>query len=761
MSIENLILKLLSGTHYTPLQKEEIQKKLKLKGSSKSSFEKTFKGLEKTGQIVRLKKDRFCFPKDADLVTGIINFRSNGSAYLKTGNNPNITFPLHIEPNDTNVAFHGDRVVARLINNPRPKFRRGGRRPRKSDDDKQYGRVIRILERSRATITGTLLKSGNFYFVVPDHPKIPRDILVPHPRESNLTEKPKINDKVVIRLEEWTDPYLNPQGEIIKILGVSHTPHAEFDSILHNYNLSPDFPDAVEREVSAIPSSVQPAERQNRLDLRNVFTLTIDPDDAKDFDDALSLEVLPNGNTRIGVHIADVSAYVKPNTNLDREAQKRGNSTYLVGQVIPMLPHKLSNGICSLKEAEDRLVKTTFLTFDKNHKLVDTQFANAIIYSRKRLTYHQAFAFLKEDNLDKIRELPLPPAHQTGSTGRPLVDLTKKELQEIQSTVRKLWEIAALLRSKRMQKGSLDLDMPEVKIFVDPKGYAERIERIEYDESHQLIEEFMLAANEAVAKRLTTDRFPSLYRVHENPEADKLDELRSFADAFGIKVGDLSQRKEMVRLIAKAKDHDQGYQIRIQVLRSLKQAHYAAEPIGHYGLHKKHYTHFTSPIRRYSDLIVHRVFDHYLTKHGNETAPKELSIKYSQGKLDGLGQHLSITEQNSTQAERESVKIKLLEFFERELQNPQATLFDAVITDVKNHGLFVELTESLAFGFIHISSLRDDLYELGSDGRSLIGRKRRRRYTLGQIIQVTVERVDRYKRQIDFKIHVPKKQPRK
>ncbi|OYV48398.1 MAG: 3'-5' exonuclease, partial [Verrucomicrobia bacterium 21-51-4] len=321
------------------------------------------------------------------------------------------------------------------------------------------------------------------------------------------------------------------------------------------------------------------------------------------------------------MHIADVNAYVKQGTALDKEAQARGNSTYLVGTVIPMLPHVLSNGLCSLVEAQDRLTKTVFLTFDAQLKLVNTEFANSVICSRKRLSYPQAFAFLKEDNLKTLRTLPSPPAHQTGATGRPLSELNDPELLEIQKTLRLFWRIAHKLRSERMEAGSLDLDMPEVKIYVDKDGYADRIERVANDISHQLIEEFMLAANEAIAKALYTAQMPLISRVHDKPDDNRLNEYRDYLSTFRIHTGDLTVRKSVVKLLEQLKTHPQAHHLRIEFLKSLKQACYRARADGHYGLHKAHYTHFTSPIRRYSDLVVHRLFDSLLIKQGLDTAP--------------------------------------------------------------------------------------------------------------------------------------------
>ncbi|MGA2052274.1 MAG: RNB domain-containing ribonuclease [Opitutales bacterium] len=442
---------------------------------------------------------------------------------------------------------------------------------------------------------------------------------------------------------------------------------------------------------------------------------------------------------------------MKPGTMLDREARGRGNSTYLVGCVIPMLPHALSNGLCSLVEARDRLTKSVFFTFSAAGKLVATRFANTFIRSRKRLTYRQAYALLKEDDLNILRALPLPAAHATGATGRALAELTDGELIELREATRGFWAIASRLRHARMEKGSLDLDFPEAKIFVDADGYADRLEVIQNDESHQLIEEFMLLANEAVARALHEAGLPFLSRVHDQPDPEKLSELRDHLATFGVAAGDLNNRDEVTRLLAKIKQHPQGHALKTQFLRSLKQACYRASVDGHYGLFKKFYTHFTSPIRRYSDLVVHRIFDHYLERRGLAPAGTT-AVRYSQAELDDLGRHLSETERNSTDAERESVKIKLLEFFEREVKREPKTRFAALVTDVRNHGFFVELRESLAYGFVPLSSLEDDLYFLSNDGLELTGRRTKRRIMLGGEIFVEVFRVDRFKRQIDFRM---------
>jgi ribonuclease R len=679
-----------------------------------------------------------------DALRGRIQFRSGGSAFFlpETQRAGERVDAIQIAPDNTGVALHGDRVEVQV----HPGFQR--RRDGKGSE--QTGRVLRVIDRARDTVVGHLKKIRTTFYVTPDDPRLFHDLYVADPTTSGLKPVPVPGDKVVVRLGEWTQRNQKLEGVIVERLGKTFEPRAELLGVFRKFNLATEFPAEVEREVAAIPGEVQPRELAGRLDYRDTPVFTIDPDDAKDFDDALSYEKLGDGAVRVGIHIADVSAYVKPGAALDREAQRRGNSTYLVGTVIPMLPEKLSNGLCSLVEAQDRLCKAVFLTFDAKHRLTETTFANTVIRSRKRLTYKQAYAFLFTHDLGKIRALPLPPKHQTGSTGRALNELTDRELGDLQHWIRELWTIASRLRRARMAAGSLDLDMPETKVFVDAEGYADRLEKIEHDESHQLIEEFMLAANEAVARLTRIQKLPSLYRVHDEPDADRLDELRQLLGTFDIRTGDLSRREEIVALLKTLSTHPQGYTLRTQLLRSLKKAAYRASPDGHFGLAKKDYTHFTSPIRRYSDLVVHRVFDTHLAKQASGGKPVRGALTL--GQMESIGEHLSLTEINSAEAERESVKIKLLEFFERELHKPAKTRFNAVITDVRGNGVFIELTESMAFGFIPVHALSDDHYTLTNDETALVGRRHKRRLALNAHLDVVVDKVDRFKRLIDFRL---------
>ncbi|MDX2187931.1 MAG: RNB domain-containing ribonuclease [Opitutaceae bacterium] len=738
MKLRERLLSLLDSPDYTPTDMAGLARELGLQKREKKSLAHEIRLLLGEGQAVYVKGDRLARRGEEDSLRGRILFRAGGSAFFLPEDRPELS--VFIPSDDTDTALHGDRVVVRLHSH-----NRAGRRP---GSNEATGHVTRIIERARTTLVGHLQKVRDRHYVTPDDPRFVHDILVTLPSSTPEGPFAVTGDKVVVELAPWTHRSKPLEGRVTERLGRTFEPSAELKGVYRKFNLDTHFPAAVEQEANDLPDEVRKADLKGRHDYRDVPTLTIDPDDAKDFDDALSLEFLEGGSTRVGVHIADVSTYVVPGTALDREAQRRGNSTYLVGTVVPMLPEKLSNGLCSLVEAKDRLCIASLLTFDRKGRLQETEFARTVIRSRKRLTYKQAYALMFEHDLAKIRALPLPAKHQTGSTGRALNSLSDLELVDLQSWVKRLWGIASQLRSARMANGSLDLDMPEVKIFVDEEGYADRLEKVEHDESHQLIEEFMLAANEAVARLTRKERLPSLYRVHDEPDEERLSEYRDVLSTFDVHVGDLSERSEILKLLDILARHPQGYNLRSQLLRSLRKAAYRASPDGHYGLAKEDYTHFTSPIRRYADLVVHRVLGGHLGRRDGQATG---GSPYGQGQLDGIGEHLTMTEVNSAEAERESVKIKLLEFFERELKKPKKTLFPAIVTEVRNHGLFIELTDSMTFGFLAAENIEGERFALNSSGTAFIGRESKLSYGVGSRLEVVVERVDRFKRMIDFR----------
>jgi ribonuclease R len=708
-TVRQKIMALLQAADYQPLDHNEIARELRASGRDRVALRKTLRELEHAGEIVRIRKNRYVLPSEADLVTGKLSMHQAGYAFLvpeKPGE-----ADIFIAAENTATAMNGDRVVARISRDI--PARRAKARAGRTDGHRTEGRVIRVLERARDSIVGTLQHSRNFFYVVPDDPRIIHNVYVQVPPSAKLPKTPARGDKVVVRLEVWESRHVNPEGEIVEVLGPANAPGIDMLSIIRKYDLPTDFPRNVTDEANRIPQSVEERMLNGREDLRNKFIVTVDPDDARDFDDAINVEKIDNG-WQLGVHIADVSAYVTPNSALDREARRRGNSVYLPDRVIPMLPERLSNGVCSLNSGVDRLTHSVFIEFDKAGRATNARFVRSVIRSARRLTYKEAFSILQS-----------------------------KPSDELSQRLHVAWELASLLRRKRFEHGSLDLDFPEVKVYVDKNGAPVRLERVENDESHQLIEEFMLAANEAVARELRHRSLPTIYRVHEDPDPEKLAEYREFILSFNYKVGDLSHRKEVQRFLASIRGKPEEQALKIGLLKSLKRARYAAQPLGHYGLAKANYLHFTSPIRRYADLVVHR------TLAERDSARQS---KIDIGQVGSLADHISETERNAAEAEIESTRLKKLQFFQHQLDQRNPQVFRAAIMDVRNYGLVVELPDALVTGVVHVSTLNDDFYVFDAMQRRLVGRRTRRRFAIGGEVAVMVSRVDTFKRQIDFAI---------
>jgi ribonuclease R len=723
-NIREQILGLLARKDYRPLNKIDIARKLGLTGAGQVALRKSLHELERAGEIARIRKNRYVLPAEADLVTGKLSIHQAGYGFLAL--EPPGGTDVFIAAENIGTAMHGDRVVAR-ISRDEPYRRIKGRRE---------GRVIRILERAHDTIVGTLQRSRNFYYVVPDDPRIVHDVYVGQVSNSPQDERavaglplatskvaPQIGDKVVVRLEAWESRHVNPEGEIIEVLGPASAPGIDMLSIIRKYHLPTEFPMDVLDQAKGIPETVDARQFEGREDLRGEFIVTIDPDDARDFDDAIQVEKIGSG-WRLGVHIADVAAYVEPGSPLDREARRRGNSVYLPDRVIPMLPERLSNGVCSLKPGVDRLTHSVFIQFDKRGSAKSAQFTRSVIRSAHRLTYKQAYTILTA-----------PPADQLGER------------------LHLAWELAAVLRKKRFEHGALDLDFPEVKVWVDKDGRPVKLERVENDESHQLIEEFMLVANEAVARELKKRAIPTVYRIHENPDPEKLAEYREFVLGFDYRVGDLTHRAELQRLVASFRGKPEEQALKVALLKSLKRARYSPQPLGHYGLAKANYLHFTSPIRRYADLVVHRALARDSAGAGGRPA-RSASALYQpdMAEIASIAEHVSTTERTAADAEGDAIQMKKLEFFQRQLDERKPQIFRASIVDVRNYGLMVELPDALVTGLVHVSSLMDDFYVFEPARRQLIGRRSRKRFSVGDELSVFVVRVDAFKRQVDFAI---------
>ena len=702
-TMKDQIIRLLEEKNYVPLSAENLSRHLRVTPEHEPEFQRTLRKLERDGEIVQIKGARYALASDADLIPGRIRMNRAGKGFLAPDDAS--LKEIAIAESATGTALHEDRVLVR----------RDVRRKNFRDGDTETGTVVRILERRRTQIVGTLQQSKSFLYVVPDDPRIPHDVYVTPPRD--VGRPARVGDKVVVELREWEERNANPEGEIVEVLGAPDEEGVDMLSVLRQYNLPLHLPKNVLAEAHAVGSTVHEKDLADRLDCRAHNVITIDPDDAKDFDDAICLEKISPEQWRLWVHIADVSHYVKPGTALDEEARKRGNSTYLVDRVIPMLPEALSNELCSLKPNVDRLTKCVEFLVSNDGRVLSTKFHAAVIHSQKRFAYAQVLEILQRAPADDPIEQMLHSAHQ----------------------------LAQKIRKHRFKNGSLELDFPETKIRLDENGKILRIEKNENDVSHQLIEEYMLLANEAVATRLMSLRTPAIYRVHEEPDARRLQEYRQDVLAHNVQCGNLSQPSEVQKLLAKLGALPIGPALKIGFLKSLMRACYSVEPLGHYGLAKKKYTHFTSPIRRYADLVVHRaLFD--------KTPAKASALKE-------IAEHISVTERNSADAERDSKDVKLFAFLKAQLESGEPIKYPALVTDVRNFGFFVDVTGLAMSGLVPLSTIEDDFYVFDDRRRNLVGRRTRRVIKLGDKLTVQVAKVDSFKKQVDVGLAVEERKP--
>jgi len=698
--MEDKILSIFKRPDCPPLSVPELLEQLGLPPKKQRQLEHVLAQLERAGEIARIKQgNRYALPQVADLVPGRIRMNRQGVGFVQP-DDPKLPV-LRIPPDATHTAMHGDHVLVRRDVLPRI--------PRRHEPAEPSGRVVRVLEKARTQLVGTLQSSSQFLYVIPDDPRISQDIYVPPPRD--VGRPAQVGDKVVVELGEWESRHTNPEGEIIEVLGPPDAEGVDMLSVIRQYNLQLHFPKGVLHEARAVGNEVKAAELTGRVDCRDHQVITIDPDDAKDFDDAICVQSAGNGQWKVWVHIADVSHYVKPGTALDAEASKRGNSTYLVDRVIPMLPEALSNELCSLKPQVDRLTKCAEFLLSNEGAVLKTRFYSAVIRSQRRYTYKEAFAALQREPIDALERM----LHEANA-------------------------LAQKIRRARFKAGSLDLDFPETKIILDDRGKILRIEKVQNDISHQLIEEYMLLANEAVATRLMQLNHPALYRIHEPPDDKRLQEYREDVLSHHIQCGNLSNRREVQKLLEKLNTLPIGQALKIGFLKSLMRARYAVEPFGHYGLAKSKYTHFTSPIRRYADLVVHRAL---FPSDGRPLAAAPLKQ---------TADHISETERNSADAERDSRDVKLFAYLIAQLKSPSPQRYPGLVTDVRNFGFFVDVPALGMSGLVPLSGVSDDFYQFDSVRSQLIGRRNRRVIKLGDKLEVQVAKVDTFKRQVDFKL---------
>jgi len=700
------ILEYMGEQAYKPLTAEELAAALGVPARERAAFLDVLRSMEAEGLVVRTRAERYGVPDRMNLVVGRFQGHERGYGFV-VADRPGARrdrSDLFIPPDATASAMHGDRVIARIHSRGR-----GGRGPE--------GEVIRILERAHKTLVGAFEPGRHFGVVTPDDRRIRHDVFVPR----GDTAGARAGEKVVVEITRWPAARRNPEGRVIERLGPADAPGVDVAVIIRKYGLPETFPPEVLAEADQVPDAVAPEEVQGRLDLRDLPVITIDGEDAKDLDDAVSLEQLDDGNLRLGVHIADVSHYVREGSALDQEARRRGTSVYLVDRVLPMLPPRLSNGICSLNPRVDRLTLSCLMTLTPDGRVLDHRIAKSVIHSRERTTYEDVAKILVQKN--------------------PVVTARYRDLVP---TLRAMEALAMALRARRFERGSLDFNFPEARVTLDAEGRPVKVSLYKRSVADQIIEEFMLVANETVARQYLGARVPFLYRIHEPPDPAGVEALDEFLFHFGLHVSDPErvEPKQLQAILDRVQGRPEEHLVQTVVLRSLKLARYAAEPRGHFGLAAEHYTHFTSPIRRYPDLQIHRIITEHLAARGRLPARRAAVLRRL---LPEVAELASERERLAEEAERESVELKKVQF----MQDKVGQVYDGIVAGVTAFGLFVSL-ENTVEGLVHVSNLTDDYYSYEEKHYALVGQSTGKTYRLGDWVRVRVLRVDAAQRQVDF-----------
>jgi ribonuclease R len=710
-SLDDRILQFLVRYPNESFKSKELSRRMGIRTEKDEQlFKRALRSLQDDKKILRIHGKRYSHLHKAQLFFGEVEITSRGFGIVTVEEGGE---ELFIGQDNLGDASHGDTVEVSLLAQSTKQKERGARRE---------GEVVRIIKRGIRTFVGTLERVRKQFFVVPDDRRLAREILI---AKEHLHEA-KESDKIVVEMVAWGKRHQNPEGRVLEVLGKSGELSAEIQSVVHEYHLPTTFPAEVLGETNSIPSDIPQSEIDRRLDLRTLLCFTIDPEDAKDFDDAVSLELLSDGQYRLGVHIADVSYYVQAGSALDKEALKRSTSVYFPNGVIPMLPEKLSNGLCSLRPGEDRLTFSIFINISPRGSIKEYKIVESIIRSKQRFSYEHV-----QELLGRLeRNNAIPP------NDRPFVE-----------ALQNMYHLSTALTKKRLREGSIDFDSAEAKFELDEHGRPIKITKKVRLESHRLVEEFMLLANRIVATYIGLTKKeektkPFLYRVHDSPDPERIGELAVFVEKFGFKLnidGGVTS-KSLQRLLEQIKGTEVENVINEVALRSMAKAIYSDRNIGHYGLAFDYYAHFTSPIRRYPDLVIHRMLKQY---------SEGISLK----ELDALRQRLpSIAKQSSEmerlamEAERAAVKVMQVENMKRHIGDE----FHAVISGVTHFGIFVELNDLLVQGMIHIRDLHDDYYVYDEKQYTLKGRRTHKQYRLGDTLEVKVVRVNPEERQIDF-----------
>lgn len=709
MITETELLAFMREQAYKPMTYQELEQYFQISDAAEfKEFLKLLNRLEQDGKIVLTRSHRYGVPERMNLVRGRLQAHAKGFAFLipEDREHPDV----YIHANDLKSAMNGDTVLVRINS----KSVAGG---------KLEGEVIRIVTRAVVQVVGVFQSFETYGFVLPDDKRINRDIFIPKESFAGAVD----GEKVVVRIVNYPEGRSAAEGEIIEILGHKDDPGVDILSIIRKHQLPEAFPDEVMAEATDAPDEIAEEEiaKQGRRDLRNKVIVTIDGEDAKDLDDAVNVELLPNGHYKLGVHIADVGYYVREGSKLDHEAYNRGCSVYLVDRVIPMLPHRLSNGICSLNPKVDRFTLSCEMEFDEKLHVVKHDVFTSVIRTTERMTY------------TNVRKILLEEDPEVTERYSDLVDMFK--------TMR---ELAMKLRSKRMKRGAVDFDFEESKVLVDENGKVTDIVKRERSIAEQIIEEFMLAANETVAEHFHWLKVPFIYRIHEDPDQEKLMNFMAFAANFGHAVKGGKGNKVHPRALQKLLEDIQGTKeqtvISTMMLRSMKQAKYDAESTGHFGLAAEFYTHFTSPIRRYPDLVIHRIIREVIEHNGVLPADRQ---EYLNSRMQEIAQQSSERERVAVEAERDTEQLKKAEY----MLDKVGEVFPGMISSVTSFGMFIEL-ENTVEGLIHISTMTDDYYHFHEQHMALIGERTSRIFRIGDEVEIRVARVNMDEHTIDFEL---------
>ena len=701
--LKQKLLGLISEAAYNPLKKEELAMIFDIHHTEMPMFYNFLDELVESGYLILTKKGKYTSPNQMGLFVGKLVSHKKGFGFVES--DEEYTQDLFIPADSLNGAMHNDRVIAEITTPA-------------TDEKRAEGRIIKVVERAITDVVGTFQESKNFGFVLPDNKKFNKDIFIP----KKFFNGARGNDKVVCRITQWPTEDRKPEGKIIEILGQKGDRYVEIASVIREHGLPEEFPKKVLDEAEKVAIEIPQEEIDRRLDIRDMNIFTIDGEDAKDLDDAVSIEVLDNGNYKLGVHIADVTHYVKEKSKLDKEALKRATSVYLVDKVIPMLPKTLSNGVCSLNPFEDKLTLSVFMEINHKGDVVKHDIKETIINSKARMTYTEVSDILEKDD-EKL----------------------KKTFAKVADDFFTAEKLARILMKRREKRGAIDFDFPEAKIILNNDGDVVDIVQYERRISNRIIEEFMLITNETVAEHFFWLNMPFVYRVHETPAHEKIETLNKFISTFGYVIkGDLESvhPKALQGIIEQIHGKTEEKAISTIMLRSLKQARYSPECVGHFGLAAQYYSHFTSPIRRYPDLQIHRIIKEFLNG------------KISQKRQDQLAQIVDYASTQSSEREREAelAERDVKDIYKaRYMEDRVGEEFVGIVSSVTSFGMFIELDNTVE-GLVRLADMNDDYYIFDENTFTILGERTKKMYRIGDVVKIRVEKVNVDFKEIDFKL---------